>query len=789
MGYLRIIVVMAGVSALAIALIVGAALVGLWLGGRHATQGTGPAAPDTTRAMVSPDGDSTALPDAPVYFSANTYPGADMAAVRDEAALAGQNGVRKFIVSVLLPWDQTTTYDSLLTPLDVLLEAVPGATFLLRVRLDPSPEWLAANPGALATQDTSNRPKVSIEAPDWQEAVRTGLAGLAAHVKGKGLPVTGYVLEALDGGGWLRNGGNDASEANQDAFREWLRERYHNDDGVQAAWGSAEITLDSAAIPGHAEATETTRAFFNLPGEQSRVDFREFTARSVARQLALLAMHIKEHAGEEAQVLVPYGWTFEPESSGGAHLALGDLFESPVDGFLGTVPSADRGLGGVGGFIGPVTSVHLNHKQWYQVEDTRTGITRNPATGETELLPGLHLQDVLNVQKRNFASALAHGTALVWSDPDGTGALLDPGMWASFGSMHDAYQTFWGELAQQPVPAALTELVIQPATSVTVTVVVDEASRFLQHAETPLNRLLLQGARDAALLAGAPAQLCLLNDVLAGRAAASRVYVFANAFRLSPERRARLHTLLASQKAAAVWLYAPGYFSPGPSVEGVAAATGIPVRMLDAPAQAGSVCVLGDRMMRPGDTFGESLELDPLFCIEPAEDDSVTALANYRDTEETSVALRFMPEGWVSVFYAEPAFTPDMFRQILLILQEHLYVRPTLGSTPDVALFGPGLVALHGRNQTAGERTLDLRIPYHIRDLLDPDTGWSNKSSLELTLRFGETHLLHLVPCEEPEPPADPEVAPGPEDAVPEEAMVENEDNGADASDADVVMP
>ena len=83
--------------------------------------------------------------------------------------------------------------------------------------------------------------------------------------------------------------------------------------------------------------------------------------------------------------------------------------------------------------------------------------------------------------------------------------------------------------------------------------------------------LLLRAAADCALQAGYPTRFYLLDDVLNAPAPLAAVYLFVNAFHLSRDERESLHARLAENGAAALWMYAPGYFDETAAEENISA--------------------------------------------------------------------------------------------------------------------------------------------------------------------------------------------------------------------------
>ncbi|MCC6694283.1 MAG: hypothetical protein IT365_01505 [Candidatus Hydrogenedentes bacterium] len=724
----------------AVVIVLIAGLAGLWVGslGTSETAKTRPVTPVPGVPVEESETQETIPPPpAPLYFYASVQPGADLEAVSGEVAMAAKAGIHDHVLRVALPWpEQGPAVTETLYPLDRIEQADPQANIILAITMNPPDAWLAAHPEAAASDGI--HPSVTSEV--WLNAGREALSELLNGIEHseRGDRISGFMLGGLEEDRWQRSGDYDRSPANEAGFRAWLRTQYPDELALRQAWGNDTLGFDDVTIPERPNTLDTQAVFFAEPGERIYVDFLRYVSESTADAISNFSAQLHQSGARVFKVFVPYGYSFELTANDTGHCALALLLDGVVDGFVSPVSYVDRGLGGAGGFMGPVDSAGYHGKQWLILDDTRTGISRNAVSGEIERIEGLRTEDVLHVQRRNYSAALARGLGLLLADADGVGSLHDARMWEEFGKMREAYQTVWTSaevskgygFVNYPTPSQRLGL----------TVVVDEPSRFYQRCDLPLNRRLLSEVRDSALRAGVPTQFSLLQDVLDRRAAPSLVYIFANAFHLHAEDRARLQDVLISQNSAAIWLYAPGFIDETSSPENIALTTGFQVKQFDKPTLSGSVYQLSDgRWIEKDEEFGAAETWSPLFYIETEPN---KALAKYRDGGQVSVAVEFFEEGWASIYVAEPALPAHLLREILTILEEHLFVKPGGESGADVFHFGPGFFAVHAGE--SGERELDLGASYDVQDMLDPNIGWLDKQQLILPMKLGETKILRV---------------------------------------------
>jgi len=719
-----------------------AAVAGWWIGGRSVPTGDEPL-PKGADTKSTPAAPAHAIPTAPppVYFHVHVPSGAAQSIVAEEVAMSAAAGIHQYVIDVPLPWEGDM--NTFLRPISVVTEGDPEAVFLLCVDLNAPPSWMSAHPDEVIRVAGKETGYASLASEMWRRDAQSALEALvsAMTISERHEGIVGYFIGCLESGRWYRSEGYDASAPNVAAFRNWVTGKYKDNGTLQKAWADPDAKFETAGIPDPPDTASTRAVFFEGAETQRYVDFLEFTSEITADTILAFARHIKQAGGVGTRVMAPYGYAYELTANSMGHFALSRLLESEIDGFVSPISYVDRGLGGAGGAMGPVHSVTARGKQWLLIDDTRTGLERDPASGEIIRPKNLRAEDVYCVQQRNFATAMTQELGLVWSDPQGDGWLHDQEMWKGFGKMRSVYGKILAERgatgdATAPFPGGPI-----------LAVVVDEASRFHQQCDKKINEVLLNQARDCAVRTGVPTKFYLLRDVIDRKVSPAQVYLFLNAFRLTTPDREKLHAVLDETKAAAIWMYAPGYIDQGASVDNINATTRIRTKMFEGPAQAGSVSLLPANWIAKGEEFGPALDMQPLFYV---EDPETNVIANFRGSGKASVAMSFFEDSWSSIFCAEPSLTPAVLRQILRLLELHIYFQVTPTKFYDATSFGANLLAIHAKE--TGERIVDLDRICDVQDLLAPEIGWPRKRTISLSMKTGETRLLKLAPVAEEEP-------------------------------------
>ncbi len=688
----------------------------------------------------------------PLFFFANVRPGDDFSIALGQLRLAAAAGVHRHIVRAALPWgDEDAEVEQAVARVGEVLEADPEAGLFIYVSLDMPGEWIEVH------QDDVYRnaggdffPSLASEA--WLEDSQKALKRLIETLGGSAHRerILGYMLGCLTEGGWYSQNGRDLSAANQIGFKKWLELRYGADSVLAESWGEKELTLATAVIPEkeefNSEAGIQSRLYLG-PQMQGYIDFSEYTADSTVAAIEAFARRVKESAGTETEVVVPYGFVFELTDNFSGHLGLGRLLKSEyVDSFASPVSKTDRGSGGTGGFVGPVDSARYHGKKWYLIDDTRTGVSFNPSSGTIEKMKGLRSEDVANVQARNFSAAASHGLGLIWTDPEGQGWLHDEETWARFGRMRGFYKLFEpGERGEtkSELDTDTHRREIDPSQNPNVIVVLDEKSRhFERNLPGDADRILRQVV-DSVLQAGISAQFCLLTDLIDGLTPKAPVYIFPNLTRLRPDEREKVHSVLRDSGAAALWLYAPGLINGEISADNITATTGLTTKAFENPEMAGSIYQLSGRWLSEGQEIGESELIHPLFYIETTDSNSI---AKYKKSGKTSVAVEFLEQGWTSVYVADPVFDANLLREILTILEQHMFLQRTTAGSRETVFVGNNMIAIHAR--TAGERIIELEWNSDVVGVLDSSQGWPKNRKLSLPINSGVTRLLRIKPIE-----------------------------------------
>lgn len=553
-----------------------------------------------------------------------------------------------------------------------ILAAAPDALLLPEVIATAPAAWRQANVLELAILETAagerSRGRPSLSSPAWREDVSGAVGDLVQRLEEGPFAdhIAGYQVSAGLEGRWLSwdvaaEGMGDYSEPQRYAFQDWLRERYGNLEALRLAWGQparpafdhadavgafmswAEIELPSVAR------RRAARAWLLDPAAWAPVvDYRLFASHAVVEALGEMVRAVREATGREKVCGAAYGHFMELAArhkglEQGGHLALGRALRGDTVDFLVGPPAAGR----PGAVLMPAASVARRQKV---------------------LLPDLGGAAADPVE--SLAACLETAAP----------PCLPPG--ADLPDM--------GEL-----PA---DLDLRSAAQIAV-IVDDESAAHFGYAN-PVKRPLLTMQMEQVRRLGAPVDVWLLADALAGRIPRYRMYLFLNAFRVESHRAPHVMSSLGDGEGLFVWMCAPGLI--GTTLSGR--------RMLDLTGISASVVSRAAPLMAdipaPRPPLIGDLVTPLSYGLEAAVAPQVEVIGPQGETlgvnREGKPALVARTRGpGVSVFSAAPNMPAALLRSFARAAGVHVY-----NQRDDRFYANRSLLALHA--ESAGVRVLEL---------------------------------------------------------------------------------
>jgi hypothetical protein len=645
-----------------------------------------------------------------------------------------------------------------------VLAANPQAMVMPRVNMGTPRWWLDAHPDALEQLEDGSvlfdpadvgvtlpkeRAYPSLASPVWRQYQADALRKFIDHVQtsGLGAHIFGYMIVGLHTEEWYHwSAGTKAcagySPPSLAAYRQWLKEKYRTDRALRKAWGSEQVTIETAQPPSCDARKDTGAGTFRaMPASMTVVDFLTFWNELIPDTIDYFARVAKEATGHRKAIGAFYGYQYEfngdPEFG---HNALGKYLASDaLDYLLVTASYYDREVAvGADYQRSPAYSVQLHNKVWYHDNDTisflapkihgldQPGRENDPYWGQLRLLGYTPTAE----QSR-------------WMFRRTIGFSLANGMYASFFDLHGGYFND-PELMQEigQLTRLSKALATEDRSSIAeILVVADEDScAYITH-KNPILALSLQAPQVALAQLGAPVDHVLLEDLDKVDAWRYKLVIFLNAYNVTREERRTIDRRLKRDGKWLMWCYAPGYFEDNnQSTSNIEALTGISI----APAEdtphplwskiedVEAPLALALRKQLP-DTFGpDAAGVAAMHVV----DHAATPLARNPESGQINLAIKHQ-ESWTALYAISPDLPPAFYRELARQAGVHLY-----NEHDDTLYVNASLMTLHARDD--GERTLHFPKPVTLHDALSEESLAEHASQLTLSMRKGETRMIRI---------------------------------------------
>lgn len=612
------------------------------------------------------------------------------------------------------------------------LKGAPAARFFLRLRIQV-PEWwpkLYPNEHILyANRKEGERDSItghwgrkiyppSLASVVWKRDTEELLRTTVAYILSRDWAdrVIGCNPALLHGGEWFEEGSMynaqaDYSPLMQAAFRQWLSERYPQED---------QRNIPDDAVPSPAERMATDVGLFRDPARRRRViDYIEFQNELVADHAVRLCKVIKDASKGRFLAGVYYGYTIELAGNprwlqDSGHLSLRRVLNSPDVDYLSTMLEyMHRAPGKFCWSFGPLDAARAHGKFYVAEDELRTWLDKMDPRILFYILPSRTADEGANILKRNFATMAAHGALEQVADLGGNW-LDDPVLLRCMGKLADLGRADWDR-----TPAAQ------------IAVLVDERSFMFQAGKEAANlnqALVLDSLVDFFHL-GAPIDILLLSDLTDGLVPLDqyRFYVVLNGFCLTRQQRDYLKTKVQSGGRHILWYYAPGFLTPERiDSQGMFELTGVRI---------GYDLAASKIQVRAGDeVFGTSGNVSPIFF---AEAGGVEVLGNLQHNGKIGLCRKKMDD-WTSIYSAAPCMPAETLRAFARDAGVHLYV-----GTGDLVHASKGLLAIHAG--AAGEKTIRLPQVSQVQDPFNAAQAVTT-DTLKVTMKKGETRIWVIRP-------------------------------------------
>ena len=633
-----------------------------------------------------------------------------------------------------------------------VIKADPKALFHLRVYLETGHGdwWEKAYPAECEILSDGRRNGMSFASRVWRAQAKEFLRAYIGHFRKTGLfdRVIAYQVGAGHTGEWVKGESSmyapcgDYSGPMRDYFLEWLRKRYANDVArLRAAWRHApSVAFDTAAVPTAERQLEARLYTFRDPAaERDVIDYFEALAELCADAVIDFCHTVKEATSGKRLAGAFYGYLLDLAWNGGffkerpdsdystcqrsGHLGLRKVLASPhVDFLVSPYSYGFRGLGGDSPSMLPAESVRLHGKLLLIEDDTRTHAdSQDPNYGQVKTYG-----DSRTILRRNLAHFLTHAEGAWWA------------LWKVDASKEPRFESLLREFRE----AGEISMTLDRSSASEVAILLDDESFFYETCRYNLDIPLIFQQRLWGLpRMGAPFDVFLLDDFLAGRLRPYKLYVFLNPLCLDEGRRRALSTELRRDGRTALWIYAPGYIKDAPELENMEELTGIRFGLGEQPW--GPLVYITDFEHPITQGLGQDLfwgtnnKLAPLFYVDDPGARVLGQVVYSQGNCRPGFAVKEFP-GWRSIYSAAPNLPAGVLRQIARWAGVHIW-----NDAGDVLYADNSLLGVH--SLAGGRRVFRLprRTPV-VYDIFAKKAVAHGAAEFEVVLESKSTHLYSI---------------------------------------------
>jgi hypothetical protein len=627
----------------------------------------------------------------------------------ERAAAAAEAGVNLFRLNGLgLGWHGPAQFDygEIEARIGAFLSAIPGASLLLHVCVDPPDWWRRAHPEECAqfleNTEEHRGSVVSWASQRWRNEAGSALTRLIRHIHKTeyGARCIGWQIAAGEAGEWRYSNSRDLPDAGHAMtahFRQWCAEKYRHNTGIlRKAWFDARAEFPAISCP---DARERRRGDFGVLRNPQRAKRTLDYYESLSDAQSSAALHFCAQARKACDDRALVGLSYATVTETGAQ---------PEDG---------HGL--------PETVMDSPDVQFLANHGAADGSYPRALTGSMAIRGKL----LFHATPRNCAPGQAAAVALTHQ----LGLIVPASI---------RRETLAGirEAMERALP--LSGKGRRRISSIAV--VVDMANRYYiaepADQKNALNTTLLTSQIEQLTRTGAPFDLYLLSDLFHPKFPDYKIVLFLNTFYLSEAERRRVDARVKRSGTTAAWLWGAGLIGE----EGVSAEYGRRLFGQKVRVEAGEISLRvriaesNDPLswgQHPGAQFGPERAVSPIVTI--ADKNTTRIGAN---TDNKTIFSVHRAEEWTSVVFGTSLIPVSLLRNLLRGAGAHLFVDAAEDAIVTADSRSLALTAPRGGQ-------IHISLPGHF----DVAEGWSNRNIAQGVSEFtapvapGETVYYELI--------------------------------------------
>lgn len=501
----------------------------------------------------------------------------------------------------------------------------------------------------------------------------------------------------------------DTGTAMTNYFRNWLKDKYKNNQNLQNSWHTSAFTLENATVPDTAERNFTADGFFRNPAQEQRViDYFMAQQQVVVEDIEYFCQLAKENWGRPLLIGVFYGYfhmTFSRQAIGG-HIMVERILNCPYIDYLAapqTYWSSSRQLGGSGNSRGIIESTLLHHKLWLDEMDNGYLQTSN-------VLDPVRSKDAadsvyLAVLQRSIILPLVRGIGFWYYD---FGPQRSSGWWdnPTYLVHIKAIKTFFDQYLHQPYHSEADVLFVYD----------QENFYYIKNKATAISTSVIDQSIEDALRAGVASDHIYLFDLDKVNLNQYKVIFFVNCYKMTDAQRQFIIEKVAQNNRTIIWNYLSAYLNGyNNDLKHVMELTGMKIDTIPSPDKPTITAPALDS------TYTFSGAFQPAVVIKDSASTAFGWITNYDN--EVVFAKKQLPTH-TSIFASFPLQKTALFRTIFTEAGCHIY-----NDKNDFTYANSGLILIHtvgGGARTIhlkNNKTVNMILPKASTTLIDAETG------------------------------------------------------------------
>lgn len=672
-----------------------------------------------------------------------TTTGENLEAVMNQIKVAGQNGVN-LVVLTLDPSGlryKDMFIDKLYDLVEQAYQANKNVKIILRYWVHGAPNFVGVDQSEQAVVRHSTAPdtpveysNVSLASDQWLEQAQyltRNLCQLVIEDEFLNKIVIGYQPTACDAGEWIGPnywlGGLDISQPNQNAFREYLKEKYKTDAALRSAWGDSSVTLNNAPLPKANEVPNPASATYSITNQylmidtdnQKIVDYLDYTNWLRAHQVNEICKVIKEETGGNSITLSFLGYHTEVYCASSNSFGMYDINNYTYVDCIGAPDSyEDRNEGGIGAFMGFAGSMAVNGKLWLDESDYRTPFKNsngaegtNPVGGGQDGV-GDSMPFIKNAENAYEVGKRQIGKNMVFSSGEWFFDLVTRGWY------DDA--TFWKKMNEASQLANKYQNFKKGKTA-EVAIILDEMAMSLV-GDRAVAQQLLAASRQTIYRSGLSYNFYLIDDLINGKLPDAKLYVMMTPWRLSDSDVAKLKPILQKSGKTTLWMYGAG----DTGVKNFSDLTGMTI--------VETKSLLDNKIkINSNGAVVNGAGANPYYTVKAGQS-GVQTLGVYPNASNQIAYAKVSKNGWNSIFYGSTNLDPQVLSYAAGIAGCNRFL-----DTSETGYADQNLYVLH--TSTAG--TKNIKFPAGTKDVYEYYTNkWYSGNSISFNAGQYKTYYF-----------------------------------------------